>query len=382
MLPEYGIITNILMSGMIFGMVSVCRWHFFKPPVRFIHHSFSSPHIFQRTSDIVFLFYAMITPLSFQTAYNYWLQASSIPQERYSFADLNKFDDGFSAEALIRSARIFHIDPPIHVLVERPDQRHFSTLLCSHVLPGNLPAKSFVRLADHLFVVSPECCFLMAAHLKSLSELVCMANDLCATYRRDDLTALGQSSRMQLTTTAKLSEYLEHAANIKGLKQAKQAVRYAVDCSNSPMESKLAVMVCLPMVLGGFGLPKPYMNHVIGLPLGAATFLGHDSCCVDMLWEQQRVILEYDSNLTHLSRDQHHYDKKRATALSMAGYTVISVTADHLSSHSSINKLCLDLRKVLGIRTHINRFNQYNKIRYETVENIIYGRANVQKLRL
>jgi len=61
---------------------------------------------------------------------------------------------------------------------------------------------------------------------------------------------------------------------------------------------------------------------------------------------------------------------------------VISVTADHLNSHSSIDKLCLDLRSALGIRTHMDRFNKYSKIRHETVEKIIYRRAGVQKLRL
>lgn len=322
----------------------------------------------------------MITPITFPTAFKYWLQASSRPLEECFFADLAGADH--SAEALLKDARIFHIEDPIHVLVAKPDHRHVSVLLNAHVLPRNLPPGSFVRLTDSLFIISPECCFLFAANALSLPELVCAANDLCAIYRRDAISALEQSGRPALTNKETMEKYLDRSYNIKGLKSAKQALKYAVDCSNSPMESKLAALFCIPMGMGGFGLPGPSMNPVINLPTNAASFLGRDNCRADMVWYIPKVIVEYDSNLTHLSREQHHYDKKRATALAIAGYTVISVTADHLNSHSSIDKLCLDLRNALGIRTHMDRFNKYGHIRYETVEKIIYGRTGVQNLRL
>ncbi|MBE6015999.1 MAG: hypothetical protein E7233_00115 [Lachnospiraceae bacterium] len=274
------------------------------------------------------------------------------------------------------------MEEPLHVLVAKPDHRHISTRFSAHVLPRNLAPGSFAKLTDSLYIISPECCFLLAANFFSLPELVCAANDLCAVYRSDAISALGQSGRPALTDKNAISHYLDHSYNIKGLKTARQALKYAVNCSNSPMESKLAALFCLPLKLGGFGLPVPLMNPAIELTLNAASFLGRDNCRVDMLWETPKVVLEYDSNLTHLSREQHHYDKKRATSLAMSGYTVISVTADHLNSHSSIDKLCLDLRSALGIRTHMDRFNKYSKIRHETVEKIIYRRAGVQKLRL
>ena len=317
----------------------------------------------------------MITPITYPTALNFWLRAKGPIDEFISYYDFA----GNSGEYFLKDVHLYDLTAPLHVMVPNASSRHKGNDIVSHVIPKGLPKDSFVQLTNSLYIITPECCFLMAAASLSVPELVVLANDLCAIYRLDPLSVTGQSSRKPITDLNKLIKYVISAGKVRGLDKARTALKYAADNSNSPMESRLAAIFSLPLMYGGFGLPKPELNYNVNLSPGASAYMERDCCCCDMVWLRQRIAGEYDSNLAHLTPEQHYYDKKRTTALSLSGYKTVSITAKNLSSYSEIENLCVNMRRVLGLRAQKDRLDKYSAIRRDTVNKIFFEKKKQVK---
>lgn len=265
---------------------------------------------------------------------------------------------------------------PCHVAVASAALRKKDHEFIFHVISTPLPSDSFVKVSESLYVASPEMCFLYAASMYSLPELVRLGNDLCGMYITDPDAEYGQRKRKAVTSVQKISDYLARVSQISGKNKASMALRYVCDGSNSPMESCFAAAASLPMCHGGFGIKKPFLNYTVHLDNEAAQLLGRNECVCDFVWPEAKVIIEYDSNLTHLSPDQHAYDKKRINALQLAGYTVISVTADQLRNIHRIEDLYLLIRRLIGMRTHKDRMDKYADKRWNTIKTIFYKKAD------
>lgn len=323
----------------------------------------------------------MITPVTNQTAINYWLKASSDDYYRTTYNDIaSSYNYNIcSLERTLSAAHLYHMDPPLSVLFPDAASRTKRADFDCHILPKNIVPESFIKLTDDLYIICPELAFILAARHMYVAELVNLANDLCAIYRRDDISPLGQSGRKQITDIKRLSTYIKHTGNAYGISKARQAVKYALDCSNSPKESNLATLFRLPFSIGGASITDICLNNTIRLSPKAADFLGRDTCCCDICSTRVKTVVEYDSNLTHLDRSQHHYDKQRSTALQMSGYTVITITADDLQSHLSIDKTLLLVRKAMGLQTHMDRFEKYRDVRWEVMDRLFFGKRKDYK---
>ena len=84
-----------------------------------------------------------------------------------------------------------------------------------------------------------------------------------------------------------------------------------------------------------------------------------------MVWPADKVIMEYDSTMTHLEVDQHYYDKKKITALNDSGYDLISATAEQFKNFTSYEALFELLRKKLKLRPRPDRMEKNLDKRYE-----------------
>ena len=317
----------------------------------------------------------MLTPVTNPSALNYWLREALSRDPSLKFSEIAESDiiNGGTPELILHDARLFHIDQPIDVLFSKPDFRRERKGFSSHVL-GNIDQCTFVRLTDSLYIISPETAFLLEARHRSLPELIQLACDLCAIYKPDAFSPYKQIKRSPITSVNEITSYLSGINNIVGGRKARQAITYALDNSNSPMESKLASIFRPPFSLGGGGIYDISLNQVSRLSQNAATFLGRDYCICDICSNKKKVVFEYDSNLTHLTADQHSYDKKRSTALQMSGYNVFTITADNLKSHSSLDQLILSARDALGLRTHMDRFEKFQKIRWDAYDALFFRR--------
>ncbi len=302
--------------------------------------------------------------IGFTSALEYWLgnDLSACPTIEHK-------KDSMDIRTFIETT---HISLPVHIMVEKASERRNRNSFVYHVLPQHLPKGSIRKITDNLYIASPELCFLQAAKKMTVAQLVLLACDLCAIYKMNEQAPYGQEPREPVTTVTKLKNYLSPLSNIDCLRKAKQAIRFALDHSNSPMESKLAAVGQLPLSRGGFALPKPKMNFNVSLSNKGRELLKRDSVCCDMVWPELKVVIEYDSTVSHMNEKQFLYDKRRSSALTLSGYTVIHVTKEHFKNIQTIEELMLLIRKTLGLQSRKERLEKYKKVREETIKEIFF----------
>ena len=103
----------------------------------------------------------------------------------------------------------------------------------------------------------------------------------------------------------------------------------------------------------------------------AAKLFGRESCHGDIVWPKRKVVLEYDSNLTHLSPEQHAYDKRRQTAYGLSGYNLISATAEDIRDLNTLDAFFKIVRKALGQRAEFAKYDRYRGQRFNTVKELL-----------
>ncbi|MBQ9032388.1 MAG: hypothetical protein IJ106_13195 [Parasporobacterium sp.] len=189
--------------------------------------------------------------------------------------------------------------------------------------------------------------------------------DLCAIYAENPSSQYGQHSRQPLTSVGNIRDYLDNVTGFNGLRRSQAAAKYILDRSNSAKETQVAMYSILPFHLGGYALKTPSLNAFAALSPEGCRLTGHQSLMCDLIWPEDKVIAEYDSNLTHLSADQHRTDKSRATALALSGYQLFSITADNLRSFDRLEATFSALRKMLNMRSRDPELNKYRKKRLE-----------------
>ncbi|MCQ2512734.1 MAG: hypothetical protein MJ092_05025 [Lachnospiraceae bacterium] len=221
-----------------------------------------------------------------------------------------------------------------------------------------------------IYMASPEYCFLCASRDYEREKLVEIGCNLCAIYVKDSNEAYLQRKRHPLTFRDALSKFLKETSQIKGRKKALAASRYVIDGSGSPMESKLATIACLPKSLGGYGLRRPKLNYEVVHNDEGRAFLKRESSSCDMVWIKEKIILEYDSDLSHFDRNQFVYDKKKYRALQMSGYQVYPIIRDDLRSLTKLDSLFFTLRKCLKMKKEEEKLNQYVEMRRKVYQNL------------
>lgn len=224
-------------------------------------------------------------------------------------------------------------DQPAVVLVSADRDRRVPHGLRCRIWAADLPPKSFAKLANGLFISSPELTFLqMAAHL-SLMHLIELGFELCGCYA---LLTGGRgmvTRREPLTSADKLAAYLGRFSNVKGLKKARRAARYIIDGAASPMEAKLAMILCLPPAMGGFGFPRASLNQEMQLELLSAGGLAPERRVVrcDLLWPAPyNVAIEYESSEWHLSNRKFAEDSSRRNDIVSTNVRVLTVTKNQI----------------------------------------------------
>lgn len=119
-----------------------------------------------------------------------------------------------------------------------------------------------------------------------------------------------------LATMDDLAAMCRWGARRRGIVRARHALTLVDPLAASPGES-LARTV---LVTGG--VPKPRCNADV-------VWLGGWIARADLLWEEEKVIVEYDG-IVHLTEDQRRTDAARRNLLQDAGYVVIVFTARDL----------------------------------------------------
>ncbi len=324
-----------------------------------------------------------ITPIVFPAALDYWLGKTGNPPLNKLPADNSK---KFRRVSLPRPYTLFINETtamelntgygfqlPVSVVSLDDRKRHSGVTFKSPVLSTLLPPESFVKIdpSKNIFVACPELCLVQAAKHFPLHEIVEIACNLCAVYCLDESSKYNQSRRDAVTTVSDLNAYIKKAACLPGTNKARTAMQYATGNSNSPVESKLATMFRLPFFRGGYGFPEFGMNFKVQLSSRDYSRFNIQEIHTDFGWEEQKLVVEYDSNMTHLDAEQHFYDKNRSNIIACTKYNLLTLTSKDISSLTALDHAAKLIRSRLGERQCLPKYDKYAELRW-TVYNSLF----------
>ena len=224
-----------------------------------------------------------------------------------------------------------------------------------HVQPAPLPAGSVLRLTEHIAVVSPELCFLQMAARLTTAQLVHAGFELCGIYALlPDPARPGKTKpvkRRQLTTAADLTAILAHPVARRN-PRARIAVAHILDRAASPMEARVAMLLCLPSGMGGYGLPQPVLNPDLSQSPEAQTLYPHLTVRPDLFWPAAHLDVEYDGG-DHEGELSRTKDNGRREALEAGGVKVMTLTYPQVVDDAAFDVLARRIARKVGAPVRI-----------------------------
>ena len=248
--------------------------------------------------------------------------------------------------------RFFSDGSLIHATVAHARLRRAGGGIETSVRKGPFHPRSFMRIEDGLYVSTPEMAFCEMASVLSLKRLIALGFELCGTYRRASTFGLAQYDATPLTSPGALASFIEKSPQFKGVKKARRALPCILAGSASPRESELAMLLCLPYSLGGYGLPHPTMNAEMPLPKNVAA-TGRSSLRCDLYWSAARLDVEYDGAEFHSAERLLANDSMRRIALESMDVTSVNLTAEHLRRASLFDEAAQGIARILGKRVRL-----------------------------
>lgn len=302
------------------------------------------------------------------SALEIYAHLASRPFNRIAFRGKPPAETAPTAAGIAYLAQLFPwLTQPAHVLVFDPDDRRQKLARC-HVAPESAARSPLYRIANGIFLPSPELALIQAARGKAIEEIARLGTALCSAFcfAEDSSTLL---ARAPLTSPADIAKTSDRYRDVPGCARVRSAVHWMLAKAASPRECALGLVLHLPPRFGGYGLPQPLLNEPVSLT-GADKRLADRSYYVaDLLWQKQQVIVEYDSDAFHLTSASHHHDSVRRAVLEDAGYRVISITRNHLTSIDKMGRAATTIARALKhpLRFRVQGFEQRQLQLWETL---------------
>lgn len=252
---------------------------------------------------------------------------------------------------------------PLHCLSASKQKRTRDSI--QHFHPKPFIRGQIYAINKCVGLVSPEQTLLELSQYLSLPQVAGLMTEFCGTYTLADWCANGLTQRQPLSSCARLLSFSYKSKHAKGLANYRAALRFAMDNSRSPMETAVALLLTLPVRLGGYGIPKPKLNAPLALREQDRAHIGVEQLRPDMLWEDSRVCLEYDSASFHGDEARHTNDARRKNAFVNAGFKVITLTKTQLASVAEMNSLAASISKAVGHRLRLPDYQTHLKLRKE-----------------
>lgn len=250
---------------------------------------------------------------------------------------------------------------PVDLLVSRFRKRPNTDLVRVHSLSNGLPPKSVFACSPLVSVVSPEVCLAQIAEDLDWMSLLLLLFEFCGYYTVPDPRMRRMQQRLPLTSVERIEAHLAEMGDFPGLRSLRKALKYAADGSASPRETAVFLLLSLPRVYGGYGLKRPAMNTEVRLSARAAKAFGSPSYCADLLWPDDRIIVEYDGIDGHTGRERIARDAARRDALVGEGYAVFVITHDQLVDRVVFGEIAASIARKQGVRLR-NRVKDFGAL--------------------
>ena len=232
----------------------------------------------------------------------------------------------------------------IDLIVRRGTSRKSTSRVRYHSWSGSMPRGAFLRVADGLYLSTPEFCFLQLAGSLPMTDLLLMGMTLCGSYFPAD-TERGFVDGSPTTNVEKLTTFLANAKRCKGIDRARSAAARLVDGARSPMESSLLLVLTLPRTMGGFGLAKPTLNGSVRLSDGARAIFGYPILRPDLLFPEAMLVIEYLGRAFHKDPER---DIRRELALRHDGFDVQFVSIGQIMDSRQLYEIVKRVASATG----------------------------------
>ena len=240
--------------------------------------------------------------------------------------------------------------PPFDILVPASNPPRCPDRFRPRKQSGKLPHHALYPLWGGIHVVSPELCYVQMCKSLSFIEALELGMELCGTYalRPDSLEGMAQRDYTLIDAVA-FRRHAESWRGMHGIATARTASKYLVGNSASPMETKLYLLLCLPLQYGGYNLGFPELNPQFDLEAEEMAILQRSKVKPDMLWRKKKLVIEYDGR-QHEEEQQSKYDALRKTVLEGRGYTVRQVKRQQLYNPLAFHSFACSVGSFLGVR--------------------------------
>lgn len=180
-------------------------------------------------------------------------------------------------------------------------------------------------------------------------DVLMLCYELCGSY------ALGPSGsliahKVPLTTVADLERFCAGFDHVPGVRLVRTVLPFARDDARSPMEARLVLVLCLPMRLGGYGLPWPRLNASLDARPVATGRHDPDRITPDLYWEYAHYAIEYDSQAEHERTTARDGDSVRRSTMRLLGIDVDTVRTAQLLDLPHMDNMARLVARRLGVR--------------------------------
>ncbi len=247
-----------------------------------------------------------------------------------------------------------HIKKPLHVIVRNPGQSRTSLTCKVHSSQESLICNSLQRLQNSVFVSTAPLAFTqIAANAKNKLALIQLGYEICGTYQTKLTGNEASYNVAPLTSLSEIRNFVERNSSINGAEKVKKALRYIADGSASPRETKLALLLGMPLSYGGYGLGIPQMNYRVENNKAATSISGRSYLKCDLCWPSSKIDVEYQSREMHAGEESRIRDSRRINALAAMGWKTVCITNDELDSAHTMDTIAETIRKHLKKRCRV-----------------------------
>lgn len=247
------------------------------------------------------------------------------------------------------------LSSPIDFLVSPQCKLSFSSAVSSHHLDENLSCGDIIAVNAHVFVTSPATTLASVLRRCTRAESLRIIGEFCGLYAVDEGFPQGFKDAQPLVSVDELRIYCATHPSSRSARLLKSHLPYALDSCASPAETSLAALLVMPYRNGGYSLPRPTMNAAILPDMRDAKLVDRSYYVADATWEQEKLVVEYDSRAQHTSAAAMAHDSIRKMALEAMGYRVLSITPGILMDPGLFDKAARNIARQLNRRLYTDR---------------------------
>ncbi len=269
----------------------------------------------------------------------------ALARARLASIDGSDLADPYALEVVI--GRHKHVQRTLKVV-----PRYLSFPLASDSL---LHVNPDLGMGADTYVTNPALTWLLASARMSGAEALAFATELCGTYstRPHGLTLYHcppATTPDYLQIRARAIREAALGRRIGGWEETEFAAPFIFGNSASPMETKAAIMLSLPVSRGGWGIEGLALNRRIELSRDQRRIANKSYLVIDGYLAREQLGYEYDSDEFHEGVAREERDRLRATAAQCLGLTLLSLTKNVIESEIRFTAFCDEFARLAGKR--------------------------------